>query len=225
MTPAGHFEHARVARTVYAMLIVCLLGCAAAGGDKVKPTVPAKVSLPTISGANRAISVVRPSDARSQTRALGREVYVASDPFTNTHSIQIEYWSPKSDIPAWIGNSFATALERAGFRVDKVSALSASSTPLSLTIEITEVWVDMGPSPRGLFLLGAREARARIVVKTELYSRGERVAKRSYGGSFEDTKTFSFTDEMFRDLIDGALNNMLSKAIPDLAWVISREPK
>jgi len=200
---------------------IVLQGCGAFSSYKIDLPVPAEMPAAPVVGHGIAITVVRPVDARSGSGYIGRDVEAEPNALGGGSHIEVAYASAKGNIPVWIGNAFASGLENAGFRVDKAASLSAAATPLALTLTVKEVWVDVGMSSTSLLL--GRVARARISITAELYNGSTRFMKRVYGGRFEEDVAFKTTDTVYTDVLEGALKNMLSKAIPDLAGVITRQ--
>lgn len=201
------------------LLALIAMACAIASGCVSAP----RVMLPTVNRAGAStpvghgivVSLVRPSDERSDISTIGSRLTVDSQTAT-AYTTAI---SQQGNVPVWIGDAFTDGLNQDGFRVDKINTPAASLVPLVITIAVKKVWVGLGPSPS----LGSA-GRAEVAVNLLLYNRGQRVMKRKYSGRSEGSGTMFTPDAtVFRNLLGDALNDMLRSAIPDLSAALVRE--
>lgn len=127
-------------------------------------------------------------------------------------------------VAVWVGEGFVAALKQSGFRVERAKALASAPSPLALTVAVRTVSLQAPlQSPEIPFLRAATyTAEARILTRVELYRRGELMQTRTYSGTSVSPPTDWASLEK-GPLLPTALNDMLRKAMPDLAAAIARE--
>jgi hypothetical protein len=173
---------------------------------------PVQTDFPAVTsaGGGTAISLVRPSDARNERQFIG---VLKNDRGAAMHEV-----SPNEDPVIWVGNSFSAGLKHAGFKVEQVNSLADAPTPIAVTITVNEVFCQFTPSGFGFGLDG----RGTVKVLVRIYKRGQEIARRSYSGTYKERR-FPSSSSDYQAMIDGAMKDMLAKAIPNLAGVINRE--
>jgi YajG family uncharacterized lipoprotein len=170
-------------------------------------------------GLGKAITVVRPHDARANPGTIGG-LRGAAVLFTDP-SVPAAVAHPQTDVAGWIGNALVSGLEHAGFRVERAETVAQSPTPLAILITVNQAYVTFTAA----FLAGY-SGEARVAVAVQAYRAEQPIFRRSYSGvstatSIGDSGGPSAND--YQQALQNALQKLLDQAIPNLAEALARE--
>ncbi len=199
-------KHAHgVERIVALCASLMLAGCVA----HLHADLPEQTSFPTAAsvGKGTALTLVKPADARKQRELIG---VLKDEQGSVGHEVRAN-----EDPVVWVGNSFSAGLKQAGFNVEQVNSLADASTPIAVTITVNDIFSEFVPS--GLSFDG----RGSVNVVVQVYDKGQEVAKRTYSGTYTEHR-FPSSSADYQAIIDGAMKDMLARAIPNLARLINR---
>ncbi len=125
---------------------------------------------------------------------------------------------PTNDPAVWVGDSFASGLDSAGYRIYRSETTARAATPIVLLITVNETYMKIWSS--GWTFSG----EARVAVQVEAFRDGKRVLNRIYSGTASNDHPASVigpTAEQDQQGLHDAMQNMLDRAIPNLASALT----
>jgi Uncharacterized lipoprotein len=202
-----------VAARLMIVLAAVIAACGCTQNAEVALAPPAAAVSVASTGGGRPITIARPLDARPTPDAIGGLV--------DSNGTVSAAARPTNDPAVWIGDSFASGLTAAGYRIYRSETRTQAATPVVLVITVNEVYAKFRRAGWSTYT-----GEARVAVKVEAFHDGQHLFTRTYSGTASNDYPASVsgpTAEDYQQALQEAMRAMLDRAIPNLAAALEKE--